>query len=881
MTQDLLRLQELVEDIMPNGGKFLSHIENTEGVHTPMFASMLLDLLELEQSTGGDDMAIYTAIRDIVRSDMMECEIADQIKDKVANIAINKAKRSVLARVLRKQAQTRQQLLAAGKAVEFPELSSREIDEDDQYVFGSLDNLFGLVGEQEQEPIDRTVADGTLSSLYQAVMDTEAYGKNNEVSAGQKADPVQSIGPGLSKEPIPFQGNEDALRQALNNIFESIGQLEGAPVDALYISDRLDTAIQRCLQFAYEFTGNSRSKMSDYVRVLDEFSESDNKLKNDLYNQVDRVCDYVDQYDHSTHGLNPSYDTLRLSQVIPNYFLKTKGYVLDASACSSGKTGTILLAPVVTNSKVSVVLVENNTYETILEEFKTWYSTRDDYTIVTKDEFWPTSTFDWTSVDENVIIILDKAFVSRIDDSQREQIGAETFTSIVKRSGIELLVSDEVHNYKGRDAGQGFKVVESGSDELDIAHSNCSYCNHTLAINAKYRLFSSATPLLNDLEEPARILSMLLPATYETRDKNYRHQETLRQITDNPNATEGILEKTAVLYTPLQSNTTRVPKPKVDYDVEIISNEGTQLVDGKIVPGKSNWISSWTSELQDLVTQQNNEWSEQGKSPYWSDQRQDEVHFDLYLTMMEKQIVDSLRSGKQICFYTNDSMQTHEDLKDRILKIAEDHDLNLKKNEVVIANGKTSTELRKPVAVKGFSHKRPELIKRVWTKKCKVLIANSVIEVGLDGLQGTDIIQQCGRISVVFLLANPYTDAAKYQLFSRFVRTQGADTNKLPEVKFYQPHLYWNTAPEGESENIYSRNEQTNQRIYLKKLRSDLLLDGIFPEGVNISELKREIPKMIYRQYNDGTFNTEEGREELEDKTIEILGGSGVCPTNT
>ena len=870
MTTSIHSVDDLLQSILPEGASIYGSIETMSGVHVPVFAAMLIDMLETDQGTYSNDMVIYTAIKDVLRSDLLECEMADQIADITARIAINKQKRSILMRVLQKQAGTRKQLLEAGKAVEMPELSNQKIDEDNNYDFSDLDKAFGLT-EAEQELVDKTIADGTLAGLQRALMDVDSYGEDGDIgvaSNGEGGTQNKFTAPG---EPVPFQNDEEGLREALHNLFESVGKLEGAPIDALYLSDRLDGAIHRSIQYAYGFTGNTTEKFTGYIRVLNEFANSDNKMKQELYQRLSEICDYVINHDLGVFGLNPTYEQLRLSQIIPNYFLKKVGYIMDASSCSSGKTGTILLAPVETDSKVSVVLVENNTYETILGEFNTWYSTRQDYLIVPKEDFWPTPSFDWTKSDKKIILVLDKAFVSRIDDKKREAMGAETFASLIKRSGIELLVADEVHNYKGRDVGGEFKVVKANSGETDEAHSNCSRCTHIMAIHSTYRLFSSATPLLNDLQEPARLLSMLFPPTYETKDKNHRHQRAIGEIKDSPSATENILEKTAVLFTPLHANTTRVPKPDVEYDIEVVSNEGQSIINGRLRRNRNTWMDSWTNTLRQLVNEQYEEWNLEDKQPWWSDQKQDELHFDLYLTLMEKQIVSALEAGKQICFYTNDSMQTHEQLKARILDIADKNKVQLGADEVVIANGTTSTNLRKSVTIKELGTKRPRLIQKVWDKSCKVLIANEVIEVGLDGLQGTDNIDGCGRISEVFLLANPYTDAAKYQLFSRFVRTQGSDSNKLPEVKFWQPMLFWDSSLENEPKNQYARNDHTNQRIYLKKLRSDLLLDGVFPDGINIAELKREIPQMIYRQYEDGTFATDEGRDELEDRTMEIL----------
>lgn len=876
MKSQISTFDDLIKAIIPEGSSPLIHSELVEGLHTPMFAAMLLDLLDLEQSTGGDQMSIYSAINSVIRSEMLECEIADKIKNLTAEISTNPSKRSILCRVLQKQAGTRQKLLEAGRACELPELSQFEIDEHQQYVMENLDKVFGEPAPDVLTFLANSDADGTLSTLYNSLLDLKNFDDDDQKFVPGRSDEFSAKFQGSSSEPVPFQGNDEALKDALFNIFESVGHLQGAPVDALYITERLESAVHRCIQFAYEFTGNNRSNFKGYIDALSEYSNDSNKLKNELYQSVSQICDYVNDYDHSIHKLNPTYETLRLSQIIPNYFLKTKGYVMDASSCSSGKTGTILLAPVETNSKMSVVLVENNTYETIIEEFRSWYSSRPDFVIVGKNEFWPTSIFDWTQLEENVIIVLDKAFVSRIDEGEREKANAETFLSLVSRSGIELLVADEVHNYKGQDKGEGFKAVSNGVKDSDESHTNCSRCVMQMALYSKYRLFSSATPLLNDLEEPARIMTMLFPSNYNTKDKNFRHLEALRQIKDSPDCTEGILEKTSILYTPFQSNTTRVPRPTVQYDVEVISNEGTSLLRGKVVEGNKNWMKSWTKALRKLWDEQIQKWDDENKSYYWSEQKQDEIHFDLYLTMMENQIVEALRSEKQICFYTGNSMQTHKDLQKRILKIAKKHKIALDSSEVVIANGSTSNQLRKPVDIKGYGHKRPELIKEVWNKGCKVLIANEVIDVGLDGLQGTDAIDDCGRISVVFLLANPYTDASKYQLFSRFVRTQGSDTNKLPEVKFYQPQLFWDASRDDDASYSFCRNEFTNGRLLKKKIRADLLIDGTFPEGVNIKELQEELPPLIFQQFADGSFNTEEAREEREDLATEILQKSTV-----
>jgi hypothetical protein len=835
----------ILSQITPQGDTLPSLVETREGEHVAFLAAQLIKVLDIELSTGATEFDIYQSIVSIMKTDFLDFEITDKIKELTAELCA-RGGTALFRRIAKKQASLTKAMKETPYAVS---TGSPSVDKDGYYEVSDEEAASGI--DLDLDSIldsTRPTLDSFQKSLQQAV----------EMLKGE----VTTLPPTLSDKtgsgdpalPQLFQNRDDELRATLGNIFDGVGALETAPFDALTIADKIDIALRRCLNAAYEFTGNSTLEVNNYLEILSEFSENENDFKDKLYNSVLNVFDYVQNHSLKSFGLTSDFAHLRLSQIIPNYFLKTQGYVLDTSACSSGKTGTILLAPVETDSKRTIVVVENNTYNDIFDQFQKWYSSRSDFQILHKRDFWVDR---WMKSDIKTIVVLDKAFLARINEKQRVTIGLESFNSYIKRSGLDLLIVDEVHNYKGSSSGETLKIIHGDQDQDidDDAHNNCSYATHTMAVNAPHRLFCSATPLLNDFTELAKILQMVLP-TNTPEDKNQRHQALLNDCNDSAKSTNNIIQKTSLIYTPLQLVSTRVPRPSINYDIKTINNS-------------SNTYETYGESVRQLIADKEEMHSSNKFGFYWSDIAQDELFFGLYLNLLKPQILRSIRLGHQICLYTNQSCQSHEPLKAQLLEMIQNAGLELEDDEVVVANGSTSTILRKATPIRvddGSVVEKTALAEMVWKKQCRVLIANNVISVGLDGLQGSDRVQGCGRIQDVYLLANPYTEAIFYQLKSRFVRTQGEDCTEFPHVSFYQPYIWFDASQEGQNTYLYSRTNQTTKRLELKGIKSDLVLDGKFPEGIDINNLNNEMSDLFFKQFREGSFETDEAevtREEL------------------
>ena len=62
-------------------------------------------------------------------------------------------------------------------------------------------------------------------------------------------------------------------------------------------------------------------------------------------------------------------------------------------------------------------------------------------------------------------------------------------------------------------------------------------------------------------------------------------------------------------------------------------------------------VKTWTNKMVELKNLQHQEWISNDIEPNWSDQKQDEIHFDLYLTLMEEQIVIFfINDVKGVCY---------------------------------------------------------------------------------------------------------------------------------------------------------------------------------------------------------------------------------------
>ena len=861
-------LDELFDEIVPGGFNFSKDMNHLEGEHVSYLTAQALKMLELHMNTSGSQLDILSSILEINSSPDLKTEVSDRITEVFRKLIENGFTDLALA-VSRRVAGLRGEIVK-----NYP--NGISIDEKPPYP---IDDNGNYIIESDYDDVDEEAAE-FLSNLIEKVREKPTLIQTSEVAdelskfiTEQKASGVpmpginQPIGFGrLQRAWERFEDMNIETNNVLQNIFDNIGLMAEMNLNADVLMNHFDIATNNVLNRAYEHTSNNVSNLPSFLKILSKFEDDENEYKSDLYKRVKVIMDYVTSYDVNNLGLNVEYNQLRLSQIIPNYFLKNRHFILDASACSSGKTGTILLAPAEINAKATIVLVENNSYTDIKSKFESWYSTRKDFVILGKDDFW---NDEWMTVKENVIIVLDKISLSLINDRVREDAGQETFADYIKRSPLDCLIGDEVHNFKGNSNGTSTKdFYEDGEEER--AHTYCSRNFEVMALKSEYRLFCSATPMMNDFTEPAKLLKMLLPSrtTQLISSRYFNFRRGLSTVTDTASNLNNIIDNALKVYQAYQISSTSVPRPKIQDNIKTVSNKGLMLVGNEVKPSSSDNYQSWTDALFNYI--QENDLKQKMTSDVWKDM----AFHPLYLILLKKYVVRELKEGNQICFYTNSSCQSHRFIKNWVLATAKEAGFQLKNHEVILANGSTSDELRREVEIKlddGSVVSRTKLVQSVWNHKCKVLIANNVISVGLDGLQGIDRIEGCGRISAVFRLANSYTEAMENQNKCRFVRTQGSDSTQFPDVQFYEPDLFVYCSQDEDEDGIYCRNQQTKARVSLKAVKANLMMNGEFPEQMNMTEFQSHVVELYDHQLNNGLFFTDEADEERQELTEEYL----------
>ena len=824
-------------------------------------------------------MDIYSSIVDMQNDEYLSDEVSNLIKDELAELALQD---TLFAHQVMRTA------VGGITKDNHPAVTTPHYVDDWSFPVTSGDEAEGLPGFDIESPGFQFDSQNVLKSDEVETLQTILGENPNQAKVlegleyvkGLIAERKKSILPPSSPsdgsggptdiEIDPFTNNALTEEELIASIFSQVGSLEDSNFDALRIHTEMDIMYRRLISLSLKITKNRIDNIDQFMNKIVHYRNDSNEYKSQLWEKMNRLMVIVKRHNVDSMGLvMPStFTSLRLSQVVVNQVLKDSRYVFDASACSSGKLTTCILAPAEVEAKRSILIAENSTYGDMVKTAKEWYSKRDDFVILDKKDLKRDGERCF-STDKNVIVVLDKAYLARIN-SQNPKV-SKKFESLIDKAQLDLLVADEAHNFKGNQQANAAKIDGgSDSDDTDDAHNNVSWCLQTMAVRSKYRLFASATPLLNDFSEITRLLQFLLPTT--PTDKNFLHQERLATIQDSAKKVEGIMKNAYIIYSIFQAVSIRVPRPDVEYDIQTISNKGIGITASGNLRKSKSWKDEWSREIHSLV-------EERGTDKNWGDLEKDEIFFPYYIAMMSKQLVSALKNGDQICLYTNNSLQSHEELKEMILDLTSKAGIQLNKDEVVCANGSTSSDLRKNKKVKlddGTTTSRTKLATMVWDKSCKVLIANNVCSVGLDGLQGTDKIKGCGRISKVFLLANSWTESIQYQFFSRFVRTQG-ESDQLPDVTFYQPEIHFNAnQPDDDIELDFCRTQYTNNRLLIKKVKADLVVDGKFPKGIDIDSLNATMTNCALAQLAKGIHDTQEALEErgeVRDRSISKIEG--------
>lgn len=861
-------IEELFDEIVPGGFTFNKDMNHLQGEHVSYLTAQALKMLELHMNTSGSQLDILSSILEINSNPDLKTEVSDKITEVFRKLIENGFTDLALA-VSRRVAGLRGEIVQKyPHGISIGENPPYPIDENGNYIIESdYDDVDEETANHLSELLEKIRENPTLVEASGVVEELNKFITEQKASGIPMPGINQPVGFGrLQRTFERFDDMNIDTNNVLKNIFDNIGLLAEMELNSDVLMNHFDIATNNVLNRAYEHTSNNINNLPSFLDILSRFENDDNEYKSDLYKRIKVIMDYVSSYDVNNLGLNVEYTQLRLSQIIPNYFLKKRHFILDASACSSGKTGTILLAPAEINAKATIVLVENNSYTDIKSKFDSWYSTRKDFVILGKDDFW---NDEWMKSEKNVIIILDKTFLSLINDREKEDAGQETFSEYIKRSPLDCLIGDEVHNFKGKANGTSTKdFYEDGEEER--SHTYCSRNFEVMALKSEYRLFCSATPMMNDFTEPAKLLKMLLPSRTEKAisSRYFNFRRGLSQVTDTSSNLNNIIDNALKVYQAYQIASTSVPRPKVQDNIKTVSNEGLELIGNDVNPSSSDNYQSWTNAFFEYI--RDNELKEKMTSDVWKDM----AFHPLYLILLKKYVIRELKSGNQICFYTNSSCQSHRFIKNWVLTTAKEAGIQLNKNEVVIANGSTSDELRREVQIKldnGSVVSRTKLVQSVWNQKCKVLIANNVISVGLDGLQGIDKIDGCGRISAVFRLANSYTEAMENQNKCRFVRTQGSDSSQFPDVQFYEPDLFVYCSEDEDEDGVYCRNQQTKARVSLKAVKANLMMNGEFPQQMNMVEFQSHVIDLYDYQLNNGLFFTDEADEERQELTEEYL----------